>query len=60
MFTIIRVKNHQLLVVTSNLHAKLDIDSVAALLILGSFDDKVHLFGILYILAKFLTSIIIK
>ena len=46
--------------VTSNLHAKLDLDSVAALLSLGRFEETVHIFGILEIPAQLFPSIIIN
>ena len=33
--------------VTGNLHAEIDLSSVVALLSLGSFEEEVHIFGII-------------
>ena len=52
----ISTKHYLLLMVTRNLHPKLDLHCITSLLSLGSLEEAVHLLSVLHIAAELLPS----
>ena len=54
--SIISIKHHCLIVITRNLHPKLDLHYITSLLSLGSLEEAVHILSVIHISKELLSS----